>query len=278
MRRSLIVAFGALALFASSLAHAAEPDTIVTLKNGDVARGVLVERVTGDHVTIQLSTGESRTYPWNDVESVKPLSAAPPPASTQAPASPPAPSGAVVHIESNDEDASLSRLAGRGEGSWAGGGGYGSMSLELVDVICSPPCGKVVPAGRYRMSGRSLIDSKDFDVPSSGEITIHANMSGRGRRVGGMIGLFTGIPFIIGGATMFVLAASMGAPTASSVTGYTSPDPRPTFFIMGGIMLGVGVVGTVLGAYFLATAHSDVTITPGNTLQSFVARGGTLTF
>ena len=94
MRRSLIVAFGALALFASSLAHAAEPDTIVTLKNGDVARGVLVERVTGDHVTIQLSTGESRTYPWNDVESVKPLSAAPPPASTQAPASPPAPSGA----------------------------------------------------------------------------------------------------------------------------------------------------------------------------------------
>jgi hypothetical protein len=260
----------------SSVALAAEPDTIVTLKNGDMARGTLIEKTTGDHVTIQLPSGESRTFPWADVASVAPITASPPvaPPPPVAPAPPVAPPpGAIVHLESDDPKASVARLAGRGQGSFTTGNGYGSMTLEVLDMVCHAPCGRFVPAGSYRISGEGLMDTDEFGVPDSGELTVHAHMASRVRHNGGRFALFVGIPFLIGGATMFVLGAVLGTATANG-----SIDLRPMMFGVGGALLGLGAIGTALGIYFLATSSSDVRVTPGNSPTAVLARGGTFVF
>ena len=48
-------------LAAPSVAHAQER---VTLADGTVMQGELVEKVPGDHITIKLATGEVRTIQW----------------------------------------------------------------------------------------------------------------------------------------------------------------------------------------------------------------------
>ncbi len=275
MKKGLIVSVVSVAIAASAVVFAADPDTVVTLKNGDVSRGVLVEKVTGDHVTIQLATGETRTYPWAEVESVK-GAAAPPPA--PAPPAPKRETGALVHLESDDDDAAISKLVGRGEGAFSAGTTYGSITLEVVDNVCFAPCGKRIPGGRYRMTGERLIDSEDFDLPDSGEVTVHAHMAGRGRRVGWMMGLFGGIPLLTGGLLMLILASNMDPPKSASTLGYTEPDVRPTFYGIGGVMVGLGVLGTALGIYFVTTAHSDVSVTQGNSPEALLSRGGTVVF
>ncbi len=262
-----LVIAGSLAV--SPFAFAAEPDTIVTLKNGDMARGVLIERTTGDHVTLQLPSGESRTYPWADIDAVKPI---PPQVATAPPvaAAPPPPAGAVVHLVSDDSAARVAKLAGRGEGSFATGTGYGSITLEVVDMVCRAPCNRIVPAGSYRIIGDGLIDSDEFDVPSAGEVTVHATMRGRGRKSGGRAGLFIGVPFIVLGGGLL----AVGVVTADTI-------PHTSSYLLlgaGGGLLGLGLIGTALGIYFLATAHSDVTVTPGNSPAAVLARGGAFVF
>ena len=118
-------------------------------------------------MTLQLPSGESRTFPWADIDSVKPIT---PPVATAPPvaAVPPPPAGAIVHLVSDDPAASVAKLAGRGEGSLATGTGYASITLEMVDMVCRAPCNRIVPAGSYRIIGEGLIDSDEFDVPSAG--------------------------------------------------------------------------------------------------------------
>jgi hypothetical protein len=64
----------AFATAAFVIAPSAEAQTLetVTLKNGDIYEGELVERVLDDHVTIRLATGEIRRFAWADIASSDP--------------------------------------------------------------------------------------------------------------------------------------------------------------------------------------------------------------
>lgn len=71
-------------LLASSLAitrgaRADDGRVHVVLVDGTEVVGALVEKVPGDHLTIQLATGEIRTIPWASIQSSEPLSPTPPP-------------------------------------------------------------------------------------------------------------------------------------------------------------------------------------------------------
>ncbi len=290
MRTAWKLAFSIAASVAltTSTALGAPPDTVVRLKNGDLARGTLVELVGGDHVTIILPTGETRLYKWDDVDTVKnePTAAPPPPppVATQAPAPPPPPSGAVVHIETNDEDARLSRLASTGEGILSvGGGGYGTVTVDVYDAVCHAPCDRLVPAGWYNMAGEGLIPSRQFEVPARGAITVNAHMASRGRVIGGRWGLIVGIPFTIAGGFILAFAATSSVFDPEPKSGLGGFDRTP-YLAMGAGVLGLGLLGVGLGIYFLATAHSDVTTgttgttSPSNSLASFVHRGFALSF
>ncbi|CAN5248381.1 hypothetical protein BH09MYX1_BH09MYX1_12560 [soil metagenome] len=264
-------------------------DTIVKLKNGDMARGVLVELTRDDHVTIQLPSGESRTYPWSEVDTVSPVApppppALPPPAPVQA-VQPPPPQGAVVHMIANDEDARLSKLAGTGESSAQYGVSTINVTVDIYDALCRAPCDKVIRPGLYRIAGKGLIPTDDFDVPANGVITVDAHMRSKSRVTGGRVGLYVGIPFVVAGAVILWLASTI-TPIEPTVTSYGTIgdyyDPRPGIYALGGVMLGLGVIGVSLGIYFLATAHSSVDVTPGltqgNSVESFFYRGMKLTF
>lgn len=268
------VAIAAAVVGISSVAHA--DDAVVKLKNGDMARGVLVELTRGDHVTIQLPSGESRTYAWADVESVSPVApSVPPPPPPAAP--PPVETGAVVHLVADDEEARLSKLAGTGETTEQIGTSMVQVEVEIYDSLCRAPCDKRIKPGLYRIAGKGLLPSNDFEVPSSGAITVNAHMAGKGRLGGGRMALFIGIPLMIAGGSLLIFSAIVLKPPPSD----TSLDIRPIFYGMGGALLGLGAIGVGLGIYFLATAHSDATVTAlpqGNSVQSFIYRGMTLTF
>ena len=59
-------ALATLLLLVPIAAMAWEPER-VSLRNGGVVRGALVEKVPGDHITLKLATGEIRTIPWQDI-------------------------------------------------------------------------------------------------------------------------------------------------------------------------------------------------------------------
>lgn len=252
-------------------------DAVVKLKNGDMARGLLMELTQGDHVTIQVSSGEIRTYAWSEIDSVAPVtpSLPPPPAPALVQPLPPPPprepEGALVHIVTDDEDARLSKLAGTDETSERVGTTIISLQVDVYDSLCRAPCDKRIRPGFYRITGRDLNATDDFEVPAAGAISIDAHMRSRTRARMGKSVLVSGISLLVGGGAAFVLSALF------TNTGNTSSF-RPLLYGIGGAMIGLGAIGMTLGIYFLATAHSQVEVTQANTVQSFVYRGMTLTF
>lgn len=58
------------------VAHANGPaltEFLVTLRNGGIYRGEVLEYEPGDHVTLKLARGDIKTFPWRDVASAGPL-------------------------------------------------------------------------------------------------------------------------------------------------------------------------------------------------------------
>ncbi|HSQ63836.1 MAG TPA: hypothetical protein VLM85_11505, partial [Polyangiaceae bacterium] len=88
---------GVAALALASAAHAQAAQERVTLVDGTVMQGELVEKVPGDHVTIKLATGEVRTIQWRAL-----APQAPPPQPQGGLGAQPAtaaPQGPTTHIE-----------------------------------------------------------------------------------------------------------------------------------------------------------------------------------
>ena len=72
-----------------ALAQAPTPDAVV-LTNGAMFRGTVTEAVPGQHVTVSLATGSSRTFEWSEVRYAGPAAERPP----TAPVPPPPPGSA----------------------------------------------------------------------------------------------------------------------------------------------------------------------------------------
>jgi hypothetical protein len=86
-RRSIALAATLGAVLWASLARADDSRVHVVLVDGSEVVGELVEKVPGDHLTIQLATGEVRTIPWSSIRSTSPVTA---PTTSPPPPPPPA--------------------------------------------------------------------------------------------------------------------------------------------------------------------------------------------
>ena len=119
-----------------------------------MVRGTLVENIPGDHVTIQLATGEMRTFPASDVIRVGPGASAvmvPEPTYAQPVVAAPAEPMVNVRVVGNTEELSLHRLTGTASVSVWTGRGMGTAAIDSFAILCGAPCEQNLPAGSYTL-------------------------------------------------------------------------------------------------------------------------------
>jgi hypothetical protein len=151
------------------LAQTVPPD-VVQLANGGMVRGTIVENLPGDHVTIQLATGELRTCPSAEVASAGPAPVAqevvppapggslPTPLGRPMIAQPgpvpsygPGPNGPTVHlhVEGTSSDLTLQQVTGTGTAIVSTGRSFATVMVDNFAPLCSAPCDIDLPAHTY---------------------------------------------------------------------------------------------------------------------------------
>jgi hypothetical protein len=248
-----------------SLARADETIT-VKLKNGNLVRGELVERVNGDKVVLKLATGEVRTLAWADVEAPEQVGAAPPAA---APAAPPAPTpppatnarpaakpappvsaGVTVTLESNTPQTHLSVFEGSSTGTATSMRGSVSVDAQHFRYVCAAPCTKEVdPEQQYVVTGPDIKPSEPFSVSQG--MKLRAEPVGSGRGLGGLA-------LVAMGGGLGGMGIALGT-IFLATEGSQNNDSRQS---AGGAFLGVGVITALItlpiGIYLLATNQTKV--------------------
>ncbi|MFI5300107.1 MAG: hypothetical protein ACHREM_18625 [Polyangiales bacterium] len=238
-----------LALASAPLSARADDDDTVTVrtKSGDVYRGELVERVTGDHITIKLATGEIRTIAWADL-ATEPTARATAPTRASAPSTSTA-RGTFVHIDSTTSGLTLQRRTGAvAEGTASIPGTWATVTVEseVWQDVCAAPCDREVPSSRggYRVYAPG---EKPDDVDIAGaRVDIHASLHGRGvdKLAAYTLG-FGGFLAVVGTLTALVestdhsndIAYGGTTPTAGS-----SPSFGPKILAAAGVFVVLGIV------------------------------------
>lgn len=259
-RRPLSIVLALSLALAPTPALAAKDDGGVTivLKSGAKYRGTLVEEVPGDHVTIQLATGEVKRFEWADVVHKAPKPSAgtadeepedddtpePPkskPKTSPAP-EPDEPGGPYVHITTKTEGVVLERLTGQSD---VDGGG---LSVSHWRIACRAPCDTEVRAGDgYRLSGKGLRSTKTFSLEGSGSVKIDAQLGSKGAFYAGVAIGATGA----GLGAVSLLIASTARPTEICKGGFSSSceqdtSLKDTMLVFAGMGLVISVVGFVI--------------------------------
>jgi len=217
-----------------------QPDAVY-LKDNNVIRGTLSEIVVGDHVTVQLTTGQTARILWSFVARVDhngqpvDLSRIPqmPAATTPPPPSLEAQGNVTVHIEGGD--VTLEQVGG----PWA--------------AVCSTPCDRPLPLGAsYRIAGDGVRASRSFMLggQNGDRVVLDVDTASKGGRTGGIVLVsLGGLSFLIGGLTLLVVAA---ANATSTSTGSAE--------VIGWTMFGGGAAG-VLAGILLITGNSSTKVT-----------------
>lgn len=225
MRSSTFAILGAtlwMVLVLAVPAGAQAPPDVVELRNGGMVRGTLVENIPGDHVTIQIATGELRTFPSSDVLRVGPAPAAP--VITPVIVEPGYPSGMAVpqpplpmvnlRIVGTDEELSLHRLTGTASVSVWTGRGVGTAAIDQFAIVCGAPCEQQLPAGTYTLGvsqGNGMARRADHSIfHLDHDATLELEYESReGVRIGGWV--------IFGVATLgYALGATLPLLTSST--------------------------------------------------------------
>ena len=208
---------------------------MVHLRTGGMFRGRVTEIVPGDHVTILLTTGESRKIPWRDVERVIVASTAIPPVATATPTAPAtAPMAgprARVHMKTPHPAHLYRRAAG---------------TTDFV-TACNSPCDEDMPIGdTYRIGGSGFATTPEFRLNAAPGGSVELTVDGPSWA--GIIG--GGALTIGGGFTAYVgtLVALTGSACSSSNDGYRSNSDNCDSVRNAGLgALAVGVGMIVLG-------------------------------
>jgi hypothetical protein len=214
-------------------------DVGVATKDGAIYRGVLVERVPGDHVTLRLASGDIRRFAWADVVDV---ATAPEKEREREKekekdaADTPDPKPPLVHLVVDGEPGiRLERRQTASEG-WTLSVPPGYAYVELWEVSCVAPCKTVVDMNSiYRVNGRTATASHDFTLPS-GHDHLKLHLEPRSAILHGL-----GFTFIVGG-TVLALAGGSSLIAAPAVADSS----------VASAVRGVGVVGLVVGLVGLA--------------------------
>ena len=204
MRGLVVVAIVAAAcvLAPRALAQATPPD-VVQLANGGMVRGTLVENLPGDHVTIQLATGETRVFPSAEVTYA---GAAALTAAVVPPPPPPAPRGVRVHVVGTTEALTLQQVTGSATALGGTGRGFATVQVDQFGPLCTAPCDVELAPGTYAL-GVSLGqgparrgDHNLFTLESDTTLSIEYE-SREGLRIAGWLTFLIGA---LGGAAIMV--------------------------------------------------------------------------
>lgn len=249
----MTVAF-VLALAAS--ASAQMPPDVVQLTNGGMVRGTIVENLPGDHVTIQLATGELRTFASAEVASAGPAAqdVIPPAPGTAlvaqprtAPYAPPSPT-VRVHVEATSPDLTLQEVIGTSTGVVSTGRGFSTIMIDNFAPLCTAPCDVDLPARTYILGvsqgqgSARRADHNLFTIDGDMQLELEYESREAARIVGWIV--------FIGGA--LVGAGVM----LGGILGETSGDGWIDYLIAGAVVLGVSeIVGLALA--FL-NDHADI--------------------
>ena len=181
------------------------------------------------------------------------------PSPVPAPAEPPIPERTIfVHLITDDLNATLSRFKGvENRRSWGRRGSY-LRRVEIWGRICRAPCDLAVDSDDYfEVDGLGIRDSKTFQLPTSGAVTLNVKTGHPGTLTGGVLLTSLGsLPLIVG-----LVFTSLGAAL------YQRPE-GPGFLITGGITLGVGVPLVAGGIYMLVNSKTRVWTSDGYRLAA----------
>ncbi|HEY1954300.1 MAG TPA: hypothetical protein VGH28_01780 [Polyangiaceae bacterium] len=225
----------------------------VTLADGTVMQGELVEKVPGDHITIKLATGEIRTIQWSALAPQPPavtVQAAPPPVPvTQAP-----PAGPSTHVMIDADEPGVTLLRVTGLGMVQATSSYGTTFGAFMSYapICVAPCeANLETSGMYRVAGDGVTPTGTFSLPppsANGAMRLHVHAGSLGARVGGLW-------LTVGGITI-ALAGGVLAGTAAALQ--SSQADLSGLLIGGLVTAGIGVVMTAIGIPLIAQSGTSV--------------------
>jgi len=228
----------------------------VHLRSGGMFRGRVTEIVPGDHVTVLLTTGESRRVVWRDVERVIVASTAIPPASgtPTAPATAPMTGPrARVHMKTPHPAYLYRRAAG---------------TTDFV-TACSSPCDEEMPIGdTYRIGGNGFATTSEFSLAAAPGGSVELSVDGpnwAGIVGGGLLTVGGGFTAYIGTA-LAISGSITGSRSCSS--GYSTRNCEDTDSIrnvgLGAIAVGAGmiVLGLVIVYPSMKTDFSQTAATP----------------
>lgn len=246
MRFAIIL--GVLVWLAASVALAQSNDT-VRLADGGIVRGTVLDYVPGDHVTLQLSTGEMRTYRAGEFVDVAIGPAAPIVVPVPVPVAPPTEPMAHLSVTGDVEGLSLHRvIASATVGVWTGRG-MSSVRIDAFDLICHAPCEVDVPAGSYELGVAP--DGGDARRAGHDDAVFHAGTVSRlalefesreGIRIAGWLTLVLGG---LGGSAMII-----------SPIFFTNFDDGMPLLIAGSVIAGVAIIASL--PMILLQDHADV--------------------
>ena len=203
-------------------------DTI-HLRSGGLFRGRVTEILPGDHVTVVLPTGETKRFPWVDVDRVIVASTTvpPPPPSSTVPAAMVGPR-ARVHIKSSGHRVTLFRRP--------------AGSTELV-AACDSPCDIELPIGdTYRVGGSGLSTTPEFMLAAKAGGSVDITVDGPnwfGIVSGGVLTLGGGITAYVG--VIFALAGSGNSRSSIYGNSESVRNAGLAAIAIGAVAIGLGL-------------------------------------
>jgi hypothetical protein len=239
---------------------------VVTLKDGSLFQGELVERVPGDHVTLRLATGAVRRFEASVIAPetdpgplIGPLFRRPDVrpmvlslTGVMDPLVYTGPDAVRLHIESNWPYRTYLFQAA------AGGPSVGWNRL------CFAPCDvNVDPKGTYKIGGASIADSDSFNLSGKPKQTLYVNAGSAGMAAMGWLSLVLGVGLTV--PAVYFLTKSQDP--------QDEPGPNPNK-IVGWVLLANGVPWLVAGAIVIGAAGTSVKSDDGTHIaQAPVPRG-----
>ena len=224
----------------------------VHLRTGGMFRGRVTEIVPGDHVTVLLTTGESRRIVWRDVERVIVASTAIPPATgtPTAPATAPMTGPrARVHMKTPHPAYLYRRAAG---------------TTDFV-TACSSPCDEEMPIGdTYRIGGSGFATTPDFSLAAAPGGSVELTVDGP--NWAGIVG--GGLLTVGGGFTAYIGTILTLSGSACSFDRYSSSSDNSCDSVrnvgIGALAVGAGmiVLGLVIVFPSMKTDFSQTAATP----------------
>ena len=168
----------------------------------------------------------------------------------------------TVHLESTDREATLYQNTGS---SAVIGYAYRGTFVGQIDYwnrVCRAPCDQPVDTnGSYSIRGNGIVPSGLFSLPA-GPVRVNVQAGHVGPRIGGLMLTALGGGTLLGGALLLGVASLF---SSVDTTGGSSFNTK-SYYVAGGVMIGVGAGALAGGIVLLIKSRTRVQIN-GETLS-----------